>query len=57
MSREGEHSPFTCTIQENGPMQKYFNRQLTPKQPRSQGLFPGFGAGAPKPGKRPWERG
>ena len=28
-------------------------------QPRSQGLFPALGAGrpAPKPGKRPWERG
>ena len=26
-------------------------------QPRSQGLFPGFSRPAPKPGKRPWERG
>ena len=39
-------------------LSKHGHPKTQTTQPRSQGLFPGLGVGpAPKPGKRPWERG
>ena len=48
---------FTVTVPLSTQVYKWVPATLIFKQPRSQGLFPGLGAGREKPAKRPWERG